>query len=350
MPETPEDFVQTLSMNLKQDKFETSNDIAKFLVNVLVNLIKHREWKTAQDLLCILRSEGQKMIKVDPTETAIGNIVRRILKIVRDDYISVECGRQIEGDSDSLQKMLLSQEDTVGTYTKHFPNLKQRVLESIDEFERELDLNTENIAAQALEHIHSGEVILTAGKSRTVEAFLKKASAKRTFHVIVVELAPFYTGHELARSLAKANIKTTLIPDSAVFAMMPRVNKVIIGTHSVMANGGLKAQCGVHAVALAAKHYSVPLIVCAPVFKLTPQYLCSEDQEAFNKFVSPEKVVGFETGAMLNDVELVNPVFDYVPPDLVPLFVFNIGGNAPSYVYRLLSELYHPDDYFLTAN
>ena len=41
---------------------------------------------------------------------------------------------------------------------------------------------------------------------------------------------------------------------------MSRVNKVIIGTHTVMANGGLRAVCGSHIVASAAKHYSVPVI------------------------------------------------------------------------------------------
>ena len=39
-------------------------------------------------------------------------------------------------------------------------------------------------------------------------------------------------------SLAKSGIETTVINDSAVFAIMSRVNKVIIGTHTVMANGG----------------------------------------------------------------------------------------------------------------
>ena len=33
--------------------------------------------------------------------------------------------------------------------------------------------STENIAAQALEHIHADETIMTFGRSRTVEAFLK---------------------------------------------------------------------------------------------------------------------------------------------------------------------------------
>ncbi len=57
--------------------------------------------------------------------------------------------------------------------------------------------------------------------------------------------------------LAKSKIQTRLIADSAIFAVMGRVNKVIIGTHTVMANGGLRAVCGTHAVALAAKHFSV---------------------------------------------------------------------------------------------
>jgi len=40
---------------------------------------------------------------------------------------------------------------------------------------------------------------------------------------------------------------------------MSRVNKDIIGTHTVMANGGLRTVCGSHIVALSAKHYLLPL-------------------------------------------------------------------------------------------
>lgn len=51
-----------------------------------------------------------------------------------------------------------------------------------------------------------------------------------------------------------------MIPDSTMFGIMSRVNKVIIGVDSVMANGGLRTFNGCHAVALAAAHYSVPVI------------------------------------------------------------------------------------------
>lgn len=47
--------------------------------------------------------------------------------------------------------------------------------------------------------------------------------------------------------------------------------QVIIGTQTVLANGGLRAVNGTHTLALAAKHHSTPLIVCAPMFKLSPQ-------------------------------------------------------------------------------
>jgi translation initiation factor eIF-2B subunit beta len=76
----------------------------------------------------------------------------------------------------------------------------------------------------------------------------------------------------MAVELAKCNIKTTLVTDAAVFALMSRVNKVIIGTHGVLANGGLCATSGTHVVCSAAKFHSVPVIVCFGLYKLTPLF------------------------------------------------------------------------------
>lgn len=54
----------------------------------------------------------------------------------------------------------------------------------------------------------------------------KGAARKRKFEVIVAESAPSYQGQQLARSLALSGISTTVITDSAIFAIMSRVNKV----------------------------------------------------------------------------------------------------------------------------
>lgn len=125
----------------------------------------------------------------------------------------------------------------------------------------------------------------------------------------------------MADNLSKANIKTTLIPDSSIFALMSRVNKVIIGTHTVMADGGLRALTGSHAMAHAAKYYSVPVMVLLPLYKLSPLF---HAQNAFNKTISPlEGVIKGNNSALLELCEAYNPVFDYVPADLVTLFISN---------------------------
>ncbi|OQR78033.1 translation initiation factor eIF-2B subunit beta-like [Tropilaelaps mercedesae] len=322
----------------------TSKETAKLVLQQLTEIIKNKKWKHAQDLLRILREFGNNLVKLDPTETVVGNVIRRVLKIIRDDYLRVHCGHS----PDTQIKLLLphAADDFATTYV----DLQDHILESLDEFQQEIDFAVDSIAQHSQRLITDGEVVLTVGKSRTVEAFLREAAIKRHFTVIVVESAPNYHGHELARTLGKQGVSTFVINDSAVFAMMGRVHKVILGTHSVMADGGLKAYSGAYAVALAAKHYSVPLVVCTPVYKLTPQFVTSEDQPDFNKLESPLEIFDFAGGDReLDDTEFLNPIFDYVPPDLVPLFIFNVGGNSPSYVYRLVSELYHPDDYDLST-
>lgn len=77
-----------------------------------------------------------------------------------------------------------------------------------------------------MEHIHANEVILVFGYSRTVLHFLRRAAEKRAFEVVVTEGSPTYAGQAMAAELASLGIHATLIADSAVFAMMARVNKV----------------------------------------------------------------------------------------------------------------------------
>ncbi len=55
-----------------------------------------------------------------------------------------------------------------------------------------LIFSADSIAEDAEKHINSQEVILTIGRSRTVEAFLKRAAKTRKFEVIIVKCGPFY--------------------------------------------------------------------------------------------------------------------------------------------------------------
>lgn len=71
----------------------------------------------------------------------------------------------------------------------------------------------------------------------------------------------------------KHKIPVTLMEDTGVFSLMPRVSKVVIGTHTILANGGLKAIAGCHPVLLAAKYYNVP-VRYSSIFYLSKETDC----------------------------------------------------------------------------
>jgi translation initiation factor eIF-2B subunit beta len=239
------------------------------------------------------------------------------------------------------------------------PDLKQSIMEAIQEITSDLEDLHKTINEQATNHIHSGEVILTYGKSDTVLEFLKTAADKRLrFTVIVCEGTQdnnSYEGHEMARLLSEVPTEAgnviddiCVIPDSAIFAMMARVNKVLLPAHAVLANGGLVSTSGSNLVALAAAENSVPVVCLTGIYKLTPMFP-HESQDTLNDLLSPSSIVDYasskEQQRIGGIVDFVNPLHDYVRPERIKLFVTNVGSFQPSYIYRLLSEYYHQDDW-----
>lgn len=80
-------------------------------------------------------------------------------------------------------------------FTTIFKRLKGELMANVSDLLDELSDSANNIAVQAMEHIHSNEVIMTLGYSRTVAAFLQRAAEERNFHVIVAECAPSLQVH-----------------------------------------------------------------------------------------------------------------------------------------------------------
>lgn len=82
------------------------------------------------------------------------NVIRRVLRIVREEYLALGKKEAVE---ESLHKMLTPRidgtkdEDDYGTL---IPNLGAAILDHLNELEIELETSSENIAAQASEHIH----------------------------------------------------------------------------------------------------------------------------------------------------------------------------------------------------
>ncbi|EOA92355.1 GCD complex subunit gcd7 [Exserohilum turcicum] len=242
-------------------------------------------------------------------------------------------------------------------------DLKGEVMEGIRELQDELETSDKQIAEVALEHIHANEIILTHTASTTVQKFLLFAARKRKFTVVHAETYPhdhtathgiLLTGKKREanpgddeeddkwKPLTDAGIQVYVIPDSHVFAIMSRVNKVILATHTVLANGGLVAAAGAHMIAMAAKEHQTPVVVLSGVYKLSPVYPFDIDE--LIEHGDAGGVVPFDDGEFVDKVDVANPLYDYVPADLVDLYITNLGGHAPSYLYRIVADHYRSED------
>jgi len=319
---------------------ESSYSLAVRTVDLVRSLVECDNWSNAATLINNVKTVYKRLEEELPHYHVTHNVIKRILKLIRDEYVTASKSVETDYQQESLQKMLKS-EGSDSDWGKNVSDFKERVFEIIEELIHDIDSCSEEISKQAIEHIHANEIILTIGRSKTVERFLKNAARTRKFEVIVAEAAPDFSGHQMATNLAKAKINTTVITDSAIFAMMARVNKVIIGTSSILADGTVVALSGAKTVALAASHYSVPCIVLGAFYKLTPVFLPEGDCLVSNLLVSPGPVVAGPPDAGLRSL---NPLYSSIPPSLVTLYISNISGYSPSYVYRQMGDLYHHQD------
>ena len=203
-----------------------------------------------------------------------------------------------------------------------------------------------NISKDARDHIHSGEVILTVGNSATVRNFLRSAAKHRKFITVVPESAPGFAGHQMARALSAAGLSVLLVPDSNLYALMPRVSKVLLGARCVLANGGILAAIGAKLVAMAAREHATPVVALAGVYRVSPDWTwVGPERLASGNQGAVSEVVNYATSARLADeAEIVNPLWDYVEPSQLDVIITNVGEHPPSYVYRLIQENYHEQD------
>ncbi|KAG1146168.1 hypothetical protein G6F37_003095 [Rhizopus arrhizus] len=396
LPKQVETQIEDFIDRLKRRQIVGSFFVAKETAIILRQVVSMSRWRDANVLIGIVTAVGIRLASAQPNELAVGNIVKRVLKVIRevsrgdlstdgrDDRATATPDdssfdeEDIEDDDEEEEKEEEEEEEEeeekrkrpeLSTQTSMFRlltdmstltvkekkreenekrirdtyHLKPLIIQEItEEIIADLDTVYKGIADQALDFIHANEVIMTTGQSRTVQEFLIRAAQKRKFQVIVAETAPTYQGHKMALALSKAGIDTTVIADSTVFAAMPRVNKVVLGAHAVLANGALVSVSGSHLLAAAAKHHSTPVLVCTALYKLSP--LFAYDADAFNVTVPPQNVLSFQDGAIIDKVTITNPYYDYVAPEYVSLFIHNLGSAPPTYVYRLINDNYDPED------
>jgi translation initiation factor eIF-2B subunit beta len=261
------------------------------------------------------------------------------------------------------------------------PNLRPEIIHQIKDLIEEISGADDEIASAWIDQIGPGETILTYGGSLTVQRFLLRAATKRKFSVFVAEGYPnqhhttqaVLTGSDpdiiandmenlpndtFSKPLTSAGATVILIPDSAIFAVMSRVNKVILDTHAVLSNGSLIAPSGTNLIVKAAKFHRVPVVVLAATYKLSLEY--PYDSYKFIEYGDPSLIIPSTDSELRNGVVggpggvkegggLRNALFDYVEGKDVDLFVTNLVPSVvgTGFMYRVVRDQFREEDLVL---
>ncbi|KAM3602566.1 uncharacterized protein V6R79_006358 [Siganus canaliculatus] len=209
---------------------------------------------------------------------------------------------------------------------------KSKLLTCIENYINEkIILAAQAIAKYSIEKISDGDVILIYGCSSLVNHILCEAFEKgRKFRVIVVDSRPRLEGREALRRLVQRGISCTYVLVSAVSYMLPEVSKVFLGAHALLANGYVMSRVGTSQIALVAKAFNVPVLVCCETYKFCERV--QTDSFVSNELDDPDDLIVTRAGKTQLDhwqeeetLGLLNLVYDVTPPDFVDLVITELG-------------------------
>jgi translation initiation factor eIF-2B subunit beta len=205
--------------------------------------------------------------------------------------------------------------------------LRSEVIDGIQEIMDEVSQVDDHVAGFAEVQINPGDHVLVYQPSPTVEKFLVRAASKRRYTVFIAS-DPLRNGVDeatltsLPKKLGSLGVTTIKITSGSLAAYMPKVDKVILSCIAIVADGGVISSAGARIVARAAREHSKPVIVLTGVYKLCPEE--PYDIESLIEYGDSSAHVSFADGSIVTGVEVENATTDFVPAELIDVYITNL--------------------------
>ncbi|MGM0590674.1 MAG: NUDIX domain-containing protein [Halobacteriota archaeon] len=168
--------------------------------------------------------------------------------------------------------------------------------------------------------------VLTLSRSGTVLDALKKSQSP----VVVTESRPGGEGVDTAGDLVVAGLDVTLTTDAAVSTAVIDADVVLVGADAILADGSVVNKVGTRTLGLAAAREGVPMYVVAARDKIR------HDETMVVETAPPETLTPGDEAVAL---DLLNPLFDRTPTDLVTGVVTEAGLFSDVDVVTTADEL-----------
>ncbi len=185
-------------------------------------------------------------------------------------------------------------------------------------------MRTDEQAAATAARLVEGKRVLTLSRSGTVVAALEAAHAD----VIIAHSLPGGEGRAMAERLAANGVRVAMCSDAGIAAACDHADVVLVGADTVLADGSVVNKVGTRPAALAARARQIPFYVAAAIDKISPKKNVDLEQARRDTLYDGDA-----------SIEVIHPLFETTPPELITAIITEEGTIAPSDVADLADEL-----------
>ncbi|MCQ4922428.1 S-methyl-5-thioribose-1-phosphate isomerase [Tissierella carlieri] len=189
-----------------------------------------------------------------------------------------------------------------------------------------------------LTHCHSGALAGAGYGGRALSVIRKAFEQGKNIHVFTSETRPYLQGARItAYELERWGIPHTLITDgmSGYLMKLGRIQKVVVGSDRIAANGDLLNKVGTYMHALAAKKNNIPFYTATSSH--TIDYDLAHGMDAHVEYRN-EKEVTHLNGQLITEAvtKALYPSFDVTPNELISGIITEKGVMISPYLESLL--------------
>lgn len=192
-----------------------------------------------------------------------------------------------------------------------------------------------------LTHCNAG-ALATAAYGTALSPIYLGQEKGYNFKVFADETRPLLQGARLTTyELHRAGVDVTLICDNMASSVMRNgwVQAVFVGCDRVAANGDTANKIGTSGVAILAKHYNVPVYICAPTSTIDMN--CATGWDITIEQREPEEVTEkwYEKRMAPEGVKVYNPAFDVTDAQFITAIITEYGIAKPPFK-KSLKEIF----------
>lgn len=301
--------VQEIADEIRQMKIRGAGEIARSAVQALMITAKASNALTSNDLVNDLNATAKLLLSTRPTAVSLPNGIRYVMHRVT---MEMHQGKP----ADSVRSTALN-------------SGADFIVNSLSAVQKIGEIGAKRVAEE--------DRVLTHCNSSAVMAILKTAwSQGKKFEVFITETRPRFQGRITAKELSSAGIPVTMILDDAARFFMHGIDKVIVGSDAITANGALVNKIGTSLIALSAHEARTPVFAAAETYKFSPETMIGELIEIEERDTS--EMMSSNEQKLLPNIKIRNPAFDVTPAEYIDLIITEKGIIPPQAAVLTLRE------------